>query len=173
MEKFKNKYRIQSARAPWWNYANDGAYFITICTFGREHLFGEIQNEQMILSEIGKIAWREWNKSFGIRSELFCDAVVIMPNHIHAIVRIENLNLDDIAVETHGRASLPPHTSQTNHTSRQSNTRQNQTAPQPIIFSFHHTNRIFPVNKFCIMPCFIFLYFSNLFSNASISLSIS
>ncbi len=106
MEKFKNKYRIPSARAPWWNYANDGVYFITICTAGRDHLFGEIQNEQMILSEIGKIVQQEWEKSFEIRDELFCDAVVIMPNHIHAILRIDNINVD-VNVETHGRASLP------------------------------------------------------------------
>lgn len=32
MNKFKNKYRIPSARATWWNYGWTGAYVITICT---------------------------------------------------------------------------------------------------------------------------------------------
>ncbi|MDD4513954.1 hypothetical protein [Massilibacteroides sp.] len=42
MEKYQNKYRIASSRAQWWNYANAGAYFITICTHHREKYFGTI-----------------------------------------------------------------------------------------------------------------------------------
>ena len=103
-DRFQQKYRIPSARASWWNYANAGLYFITICTARREHLFGNIQNGEMHLSPIGEIVQQEWDKSFEIRAELFCDIFVIMPNHIHAILRIENgLNGH---VETHGRASL-------------------------------------------------------------------
>lgn len=34
MEKFKNKYRIPSARASFWDYRWAGAYFITICAKG-------------------------------------------------------------------------------------------------------------------------------------------
>ncbi len=105
MDKFQNKYRIRSARAEWWNYAGNGVYFITICTAGREYYFGEIKNGVMILSEMGCIVQQEWDKSFEIRTELFCDAFVIMPNHIHAILRIENN--DSNVVGTHGRAS--PH----------------------------------------------------------------
>ena len=41
-DKFQNKYRIPSARAQWWDYGNDGAYFITICTAHRECYFGTI-----------------------------------------------------------------------------------------------------------------------------------
>jgi len=39
-DKFKNKYRIKSARLQSWDYANNAAYFITICTKYREHYFG-------------------------------------------------------------------------------------------------------------------------------------
>ena len=103
MEKFKNTYRIPSARAPWWDYSWQGCYFITICTAHQECIFGEIRNGQMQPSHIGEIVLREWEQSFQIRAELFCDAFVLMPNHLHAIVRIEN---SDPNVETHGRASL-------------------------------------------------------------------
>lgn len=41
-DKFQNKYRIPSARATWWNYANNAGYFVTLCTKNREHYFGEI-----------------------------------------------------------------------------------------------------------------------------------
>ncbi len=97
---YKNKYRIPSARAQWWDYSKNGEYFITICTANREHLFGKIENQQMILSEIGRIVEQEWEKSFVIRAELFCNNCVIMPNHIHALLHIDT-------VQTHGRASLP------------------------------------------------------------------
>jgi len=113
MPKFQNKYRSETARAQWWNYANDGAYFITICTAGREWIFGEISNNEMHLSPIGEIVYQEWNISFDIRAELFCDTFVIMPNHIHAILRIENCIVGTAGVVgthgivgTHSRASL-------------------------------------------------------------------
>jgi REP element-mobilizing transposase RayT len=111
MAKFQNKYRNESARAPWWNYANDGAYFITICTAERKWLFGEISNNEMNLSPIGEMVYQEWNVSFDMRAELFCDTFVIMPNHIHAILRIDNNIVGTHGiVRTHGRASLqtPP-----------------------------------------------------------------
>jgi putative transposase len=43
-DKFQNKYRIQSARAQWWNYGWNAIYFVTICTANRECFFGEIIN---------------------------------------------------------------------------------------------------------------------------------
>jgi REP element-mobilizing transposase RayT len=41
MDKFKGKYRIPSARASWHDYSG-GLYFVTVCTQGREHFFGEV-----------------------------------------------------------------------------------------------------------------------------------
>lgn len=100
-KKFRGKYRIPSARAGWWDYSAPGAYFITICTAGRAHLFGRVQDGQMVLSPLGEIVREEWEKSFVIRQELACDAYVIMPNHLHAIVQIIATH-----VETDGRRSL-------------------------------------------------------------------
>jgi putative transposase len=114
LDKFQNKYRIESSRADWRDYSASGTYFITICAAGQDHLFGKIKNGEMILSEIGLIVNQEWYRSFEIRRELFSDSFVIMPNHIHAILRIENNESMDgnvethgRVVETHGRASLP------------------------------------------------------------------
>jgi REP element-mobilizing transposase RayT len=90
MNKFRNKYRIPSARAQWWDYRRAGAYFITICTQNRVHYFGEIENGQMRLSEIGKIAETEWLKTFELRPDmnLYQGEFVVMPNHFHAIIGI-------------------------------------------------------------------------------------
>ena len=89
-EKFQDKYRISSARLRNWDYSAESIYFITICTAGRECYFGGIVNKKMALSDIGSLVQLEWEKSFVIRAELFCDYFVIMPNHIHAILHIEN-----------------------------------------------------------------------------------
>ena len=55
MEKFKNKYRIESIRLRDYDYSQPGGYFITIVTHNRECLFGEIENDEMQLNEMGKI----------------------------------------------------------------------------------------------------------------------
>ncbi len=104
MSLYKNRYRIESARLKNWDYSFEGYYFITICTKYREHLFGEIINYEIQLSEIGKIVFQEWNESFDIRAELFCDCFVIMPNHLHGVVVIKNSS-----VKMHDRASLRGH----------------------------------------------------------------
>jgi len=41
-DKFKNKYRIPSARLQNWDYGWNAAYFITICTKNRKHYFGNV-----------------------------------------------------------------------------------------------------------------------------------
>jgi REP element-mobilizing transposase RayT len=89
-EKYKNKYRIKSARLPHWDYGSNGMYFITICTQNREHFFGEIVNGKMHLNEIGKIVKNEWIKTFEMRPDmnLQMGEFVIMPNHFHAIIII-------------------------------------------------------------------------------------
>ena len=87
-EKFMNKYRIASARAQWHDY-NGGEYFVTICTHGKKHYFGEIWGGQMNLSEIGNYA----NNVIQIISThnhyAEIPLYVIMPNHIHLIVIID------------------------------------------------------------------------------------
>jgi REP element-mobilizing transposase RayT len=89
-EKYKNKYRIKSARLPNWDYGSNGMYFITICTQNREHYFGDIINGKMQLNEIGKIVKNEWVKTFEMRPDmnLQMGEFVIMPNHFHAIIII-------------------------------------------------------------------------------------
>jgi putative transposase len=80
MEKFKNKYRILSHRRPNWDYSADALCFLTIVTQNMECNLGKIVNNEMILSDFGKIVEREWFKSFEIRNELILHAFVLMPN---------------------------------------------------------------------------------------------
>lgn len=52
MDKFKNKYRIASARLQNWDYGSPRLYFITICTKDREQYFGKIENGEIFLNEL-------------------------------------------------------------------------------------------------------------------------
>lgn len=102
MKKFNNKYRIQSARAPWWDYGNAGAYFITICTKNREHFFGEIQEAKMIWSPVGAIADVLWHEIPNHANNVELGAFVVMPNHIHGILILngDDSGLDSGLIET-------------------------------------------------------------------------
>jgi len=48
-DKFQGKYRIKSTRLKDWDYSSESAYFVTICTKGREHFFGEIVEGVLIV----------------------------------------------------------------------------------------------------------------------------
>ncbi len=100
---FKDRYRIDSIRLKDWDYRSEGAYFITICTKNRECLFGEIKNQKTFLSNTGKIAEKYWidiPKHFG---HVELDAFVIMPNHIHGIIIINEIYDDRDVVNNGGR----------------------------------------------------------------------
>jgi REP element-mobilizing transposase RayT len=88
-DKFKNKYRIPSARWRKWDYGANGAYFVTICTAHRERFFGKIADGKMTLSEIGRTAHDYWTQIPEHFPFVVLDAFVIMPNHVHGIIVID------------------------------------------------------------------------------------
>lgn len=92
MHKFQDKYRIPSARLAGWDYSDDGAYFITICTGNRKHFFGECKNRKMKLSTAGAIVqgfWYEIPRHFPF---VTLAEFVVMPNHIHGILILDKAN---------------------------------------------------------------------------------
>lgn len=93
-KKFKSKYRIDSVRLKNWDYRNNGAYFITICTANRKHFFGEIvineTSKEMNLSEIGILAESFWEKIPEHFPFVEVGNYVVMPNHVHGILIINN-----------------------------------------------------------------------------------
>ncbi len=92
MTLYKNKYRIESARCPNWDYTANGYYFVTICTHNRQCFFGNVIAGQMQLSDIGLIVAQEWQKTTQIRPNVKLDEWVVMPNHLHGIIIINNDN---------------------------------------------------------------------------------
>jgi REP element-mobilizing transposase RayT len=112
MKKFKGKYRIPSARLQTWDYGNNGAYFLTLCTHNRETYFGNIEDGNMLLSEMGQIAQKHWNEIPEHFPFVILDEFIVMPNHVHGIIIIDKPdgNQDENGggdVETRLIASLP------------------------------------------------------------------
>jgi len=87
---YKNKYRIESARLKDWDYSRYGYYFVTICIKDKHCFFGNIMDNKMQLSEIGEIVAEEWQNTERVRDNVKLDEWVIMPNHLHGIIIIEN-----------------------------------------------------------------------------------
>jgi len=90
IKKFQGKYRIESLRYRYWDYANDAACFITVCTKNRKEYLGTIMDGRMQLSDIGKIVSEEWFISRQIRQELNLNLEIftILPDHLHGIIII-------------------------------------------------------------------------------------
>ena len=76
-------------RLKGYDYTLAGAYFVTLVTWNRQHLFGEIIDGEMKLNTAGEIVARAWTKSTIIRPNVNVDVFVIMPNHIHGIIIID------------------------------------------------------------------------------------
>lgn len=79
-------------RLPYYNYASSGLYFVTICTHNRDYLFGEIKNEQIDLSNFGLFVLECLTNLPKKLPYVLIDEFVIMPNHIHIIIQIDNPN---------------------------------------------------------------------------------
>jgi len=75
-----------STRLPGYDYAQPGAYFVTICTQGRECVLGEVVDGRMILSPFGEVVdecWRDLPSHF---PGILLDQFTTMPNHVHGIL---------------------------------------------------------------------------------------
>jgi REP element-mobilizing transposase RayT len=83
-----------------WDYSNPAWYYITINTRYHFHYFGAIKSSIMQLNELGSIAEVEWRRTKELRKNVELDYFIIMPNHIHGILIIND------GVETRGRVSL-------------------------------------------------------------------
>jgi len=100
--KYKNKYRTQSIRKPNWNYSSPNWYFVTVCTKYMEMYFGDVEEGEMKLNEMGTITYRCWLEIPIHFPHVEINEFVIMPNHVHGIITINKM----FDVETQNFASL-------------------------------------------------------------------
>ena len=78
----------RSIRLKDYDYSMPGAYFVTVCAYNKQMLFGEINNERVDLSGVGKIVEACWLSLPDHFDYVILDEFVIMPNHFHRIVFI-------------------------------------------------------------------------------------
>ena len=109
------KHHRRSIRLREYDYAQPGAYFVTMVTNDRECSFGEVLDARARLNEYGEIVRQEWVRTAEIRSEIVLDVLIVMPNHVHGILFIrppEEPTVSNRPVGPHGRAPLhrPPRT---------------------------------------------------------------
>ncbi len=86
------KHHRRSIRLRGYDYSQSGSYFITICTHNRECLFGDVVDGKMILNEFGNVAQQCWLEIPQHFEHVELDAFVVMPNHVHGIIIINNNN---------------------------------------------------------------------------------
>ena len=91
---YKNKYRIPSARLHGWDYRTSAPYFVTICTKNRAFIFGHIENGNMYLNQLGQFANECIENITTFSKAAFISNHVIMPNHVHAIIELNNDTYD-------------------------------------------------------------------------------
>jgi putative transposase len=82
----------RSIRLKGYDYSQQGMYFITLCTKNRDCFFGEIKDEEIILNEYGIIANNCWLEIPDHYPLIEIDKFIIMPNHIHGILTINNFS---------------------------------------------------------------------------------
>ena len=86
-----DKHHRRSIRLQGYDYSQPGIYFITICTKNHECLFGEILNGEMRLNDFGKIAHQCWLEIPNHFPHIQLDEFVIMPDHIHGIIILNDI----------------------------------------------------------------------------------
>jgi len=78
-----------------FDYSSNGVYFLTICTQGKEKLLCDIVGDGVLdvpeckLSKAGRIV-EKYIVSINNADGVFVDKYVIMPNHVHLLLRVDN-----------------------------------------------------------------------------------
>jgi putative transposase len=109
MKQTMTKHR-RALRLREYDYSQPGMYFLTACTKDRMPLFGRIENGEMIKNEYGRTVCACWDDLPNHYAGIRLDAFVVMPNHIHGIVAVMDVEaihespLRHKTVPSHGAA---------------------------------------------------------------------
>src|SRR2546423_2474272 len=96
-----------SKRLSGYDYSQPGFYFVTICTQHHRLVFGTIGDGQVALKGPGQIAQSLWNTLPRRFAHVNLDDAVFMPNHMHAILALTNLDPTHTAPRASLRETVP------------------------------------------------------------------
>ena len=97
-----DRHHRRSIRLRGYDYAQPGAYFVTICTQDRHALFGEIDGGAMRLNDGGRMVERWWDELNRKFPSVVTDTFVVMPDHIHGIIMIAAISDADAGGDANG-----------------------------------------------------------------------
>jgi putative transposase len=80
----------RSIRLKSYDYSLPGAYFVTMCTEKRKCTLGEIVDRKFEPSRAGRIVKESWFELPYHYAGLELDAFVVMPNHVHAVIILQD-----------------------------------------------------------------------------------
>lgn len=100
----------RSIRLRGYDYADDGVYYVTICTHQRECLLGQVVDGEMVLSSAGEAVRSVWAGLQERFSNVVLDEFIIMPSHIHGIVFVvsQQRDRDQGAIVNQGAMNCAP-----------------------------------------------------------------
>ncbi len=87
-----------------YDYSTPGAYFVTICSWQRKCMFGEVVDDEVRPNEIGQAIAETWARLSQHYSSVELDEFIVMPNHIHGVILLKE-PASDVAGD---RAGLKP-----------------------------------------------------------------
>jgi putative transposase len=90
-----DKHHRRSVRLKEYDYSQAGAYFITICAYNRECILGDVVDRGVSLSAVGKIAKLFFEEIPNHFEGVALDKFVVMPNHLHGIITIQNVGVQN------------------------------------------------------------------------------
>jgi putative transposase len=80
----------RSIRLPGYDYRQDGVYFVTICTHRKQCVLGEVAGDAVVWSPLGIIVAECWTAIPVHFPHVTLDEWVVMPNHVHGLIVIQN-----------------------------------------------------------------------------------
>lgn len=86
----RETYHRRSIRLRDYDYSQEGAYYVTICTHARSCVLGAVIGENVRLNRFGQMIRDEWLRTLQIRPEVELDDFVVMPNHLHGIILLSS-----------------------------------------------------------------------------------
>jgi putative transposase len=75
-------------RLPGFDYSREAVYFVTSCVKDMACVFGEVVEGEMVLNSLGHIAENQWQAVMERYPYVYSHAFVVMPNHVHGLVEI-------------------------------------------------------------------------------------
>jgi REP element-mobilizing transposase RayT len=97
----------RSIRLCDYDYAQEGAYFVTICVYDHVCLLGDIIDGAMQLNDLGLIVAQTWDSLPARFLSVELDAFVVMPNHVHGIIVLTDSIPESVGVGLALPAPIP------------------------------------------------------------------